>query len=69
MANAALQMKNYDASKTDGSPLHCLWCEREIPGANWFARIRLGDWRVALCSPQCVEKFLANREDCARKIG
>ena len=62
-------MKNYDATKTDGIPLYCIFCEREIPGGNWFARLPLGDSRVAVCRPGCAEKFLENREACARKIG
>jgi hypothetical protein len=62
-------MKNYDASKTDGTPLYCIMCEREIPDRNWFARIPLGDCRVAVCRPACAEMFLDNREACAQKIG
>ena len=62
-------MKNYDATRTDGAPLNCIQCDREIPGGNWFARMKLGEGRVAACCPGCVEKFLENRPACAAKIG
>ena len=62
-------MKNYDATKTDGTPLYCICCDREIPGGNWFARLLIGEIRVAVCRPLCMEKFLENRDACANKIG
>jgi len=50
-------MKQFDASATNGSALCCIVCGREIPGGNWFARIRSISGRVACCSPRCVEKY------------
>jgi hypothetical protein len=50
-------MKQFDASQVNGSPLCCIVCGREIPGGNWFARIRSGSNRVACCGPRCVEKY------------
>ena len=51
-------MKNFDANQDTGGPLHCVACEREIPDGTWFARIKVGDHRVALCGPRCVERLL-----------
>ena len=62
-------VKNFDAMNPSGGPLNCIVCEREISGGNWFARIKLGDIRVALCRPWCVEKFLDDRTVYARKLG
>ena len=50
-------MKTFDASASNGSELCCIVCGREIPGGNWFARIRAGSRRVACCSPRCAEKY------------
>jgi len=61
-------MKNYDASKTDGTPICCIRCDREIPGGNWFARFQVGDIHVAVCRPWCMEKFLEDRETYAKKV-
>ena len=40
------------------APLHCYYCDRAIVDGNWFARVKLGEGRVALCRPVCVELFL-----------
>ena len=59
-------MKNFDATRASRAPLYCHACGRLIAGGNWFARIKLGDGRAALCRPRCVERFL----DCpARCVG
>lgn len=55
-------MKNFDASEETSTPLHCLVCEREIPDGNWFARIKLGNRRVAFCRPWCIETYLDGPE-------
>lgn len=62
---------NFDATSANGAPLNCIVCDREIPGGNWFARIKLGgsDGRVALCRPQCAEIFEDNRETYDHKAG
>ncbi|MGN6554312.1 MAG: hypothetical protein ACTHLW_11400 [Verrucomicrobiota bacterium] len=62
-------MKNYDATQPNGTPLHCIMCEREIPDGKWFARIKLGNMRVGICRPWCTELFLKQRELCALKVG
>jgi len=59
---------NFDAVRTDGAPLYCVVCEKEIRDGLWFARIRLGHGRVAMCRPRCVEVFLQDRERYARKF-
>jgi hypothetical protein len=59
--------KNYDAAGGSSLPLHCIVCDRVISDGNWFARIKLGQGRVAMCRPRCVEDFLDNREACTRK--
>jgi hypothetical protein len=58
-------MKHFDASGNNGAPLNCIVCEREIRDGNWFARIKVGEHRVALCRPRCVEAFLDDPERCA----
>ena len=55
-------MKNFNANAPDGAPLCCIVCEKEIPGGNWFARVKLGNGRVALCRPRCVELFAEHPE-------
>lgn len=55
-------MKNFDAARLEGAPLNCYYCGREIPGGIWWARLKVGDQRVALCRPECVESFLADRQ-------
>lgn len=55
-------MKNFDAGRTDGAPLNCYFCGREIPGGIWWARLKVEDQRVALCRPECVESFLTDRK-------
>jgi hypothetical protein len=62
-----MMKRNYDAA--GGSlPLNCIVCDRVIPDGNWFARIKLGQSRVAMCRPRCVEVFLDDRETYARKF-
>ena len=57
-------MKNFDATRSNDAPLHCYYCGRAIAGGNWFARVKLGDGRVALCRPVCVELFLEYPDRC-----
>ena len=54
--------KNADATR-EGASLNCFECGHEIPGGAWFARIRLGNRRVAFCRPWCVEAFLDHPEE------
>jgi hypothetical protein len=60
---------NFDANNTDRTLLRCIVCENVIPDAAWFARFKLGDVRVAACSPNCMEKFFDNQRECAAKVG
>lgn len=62
-------MKNFDATRSDLVPLYCYYCGRLIVDGNWFARIKLGDGRVALCRPGCVELFLEHPEHCVGAEG
>lgn len=48
---------NFDATRADRD-LRCYTCEKPISDATWFARIKLGDHRVAFCRPRCLELFL-----------
>ena len=48
-------MKNYDASNLDCEYVQCVVFENAIKGGKWFARIKHGDWMVALCCPLCTE--------------
>src|ERR1700743_2441763 len=57
--------RNFDAAREGAPLLNCFECEREIPGGAWFARIRLGNQRVAFCRPRCVEAFLDHPEAAA----
>lgn len=56
--NPSLTARNFDAARADGAALTCFYCEREIPGGVWFARIKLGSDLIAFCCPRCVELFL-----------
>jgi hypothetical protein len=60
--------KNFDASRTDGSPLFCLVCENEIRDGHWFARLPMEPGQVAMCRPRCMEVFLQDRESFVRKF-
>jgi len=64
--------KNFDATR-EGVALNCFQCGKDIPAGEWFARIRLGNQRVAFCRPRCVEAFLDHPEeatpDSSSRIG
>ena len=62
-------MKNFEASGANGTPLYCLVCEREIPHQDWFARIRLGKHRLAVCRPCCAERYLDAPADYSWRLG
>jgi hypothetical protein len=51
-------MMKFDATQTDGGPLNCYSCGREILDGTWFARIKHGGRRIVFCRPWCVEVFL-----------
>ena len=58
-------MRNFDATGSDVAALHCYHCGRVIADGNWFARVKLGNRRVAMCCPRCFESFLDHPERCA----
>ncbi len=59
---------NFDASNMDIEYVQCAVCEKEIRGGKWFARIRHGDWMVALCCPLCTEVFEKSPQAYVRRI-
>jgi hypothetical protein len=61
-------MKNFDASNPDCEYVQCAVCEKEMTGGRWFARIRNGDWIVALCCPLCTATFEGNPRPYVRRI-
>jgi hypothetical protein len=48
---------NFDASELNCASVECAVCEKTITGGRWFARIKHGEWMVALCCPLCTEVF------------
>jgi hypothetical protein len=61
-------MPNYDASNMDVEYVQCAVCENSIKGGKWFARIKHGDWMIALCCPLCTETFEADPRAYVRRI-
>ncbi len=61
-------MSNYDASDLDCASVQCAVCEKAIKGGTWFARIRHGEWMVALCCPLCTETFEQSPHAYIRRI-
>ena len=61
-------MPNFDASNLNVEYVQCAVCEKAITGGKWFARIKHGQWLVALCCPLCVETFEANPRAYLRRI-
>ena len=59
---------NFDASDTDCAFVQCAVCEKEITSGTWFARIKHGEWMVALCCPLCTETFEAKPQAYVRRI-
>jgi hypothetical protein len=61
-------MSNYDASDIDCDYVQCAVCEKVITGGKWFARIKHGEWMVALCCPLCTEAFESKPHAYVRRI-
>ena len=61
-------MPNFDASNLDREYVQCAVCEKGITGGKWFARIKQGEWMVALCCPLCTETFEKNPRAYVRRI-
>ena len=58
----------FDASNLDCEFVQCAVCEKAIIGGKWFARIKEGNWMVALCCPLCTETFEAKPQAYLRRI-
>jgi len=61
-------MSQFDASKGDCEYVQCAVCEKVITGGRWFARIKHGEWMVALCCPLCTEAFESKPHAYVRRI-
>jgi hypothetical protein len=61
-------MPNFDASNIDCEYVQCAVCEKTITGGKWFARIKHGEWMVALCCPLCTEAFESKPHAYVRRI-
>ena len=65
---AKAKIMNFDATNMDGESAQCVVCEKEITGEKWTARIKYGEWMVALCCPLCLETFEANPDTYIRRL-
>ena len=61
-------MPNFDASNIDCEYVQCAVCEKTITGGKWFARIKHGEWMVALCCPLCSDTFQRSPHAYVRRI-
>lgn len=61
-------MSQFDASDGDCEYVQCAVCEKVITGGKWFARIKHGEWMVALCCPLCTEAFESKPHAYVRRI-
>lgn len=61
-------MSQFDASNMDCEYVQCAVCEKNITGGKWFARIKHGEWMVALCCPLCTEAFESKPHAYIRRI-
>ncbi|MBK7997449.1 MAG: hypothetical protein IPK15_01620 [Verrucomicrobia bacterium] len=61
-------MSQFDASNADCEYVQCAVCEKAITGGKWFARIKHGEWMVALCCPLCTEAFESKPRAYVRRI-
>lgn len=61
-------MSQFDASNIDCEYVQCAVCEKTITGGKWFARIKHGEWMVALCCPLCTETFEKGPHAHVRRI-
>ena len=55
-------MNNYDANDLDCAYVQCAVCDKAITGGKWFARIKHGDWMIALCFPSSLRSSKALRD-------
>lgn len=61
-------MLQFHAEDQDTTYVNCAVCENAILGGRWFARIKHGDFMVALCCPLCTEAFEANPSAYIRRV-
>ena len=61
-------MSQFDASDIEVGFVQCAVCEKAITGGKWFARIKHGEWMVALCCPLCTETFERSPHAYIRRI-
>lgn len=61
-------MPQFDATSDEVEFVQCAVCEKAITGGKWFARIKSGEWMVALCCPLCTEAFEQNPKPYMRRI-
>ena len=61
-------MPPFDASSDEVEFVQCAVCEKAITGGKWFARIKSGEWMVALCCPLCTEAFEQHPKAYIRRI-
>jgi hypothetical protein len=61
-------MPQFDAANDEIEFVQCAVCEKVITGGKWFARIRNGQWMVALCCPLCTATFEDNPTAYIRRI-
>lgn len=61
-------MKQFDASDGDCDSVQCAVCEKVITGGKWFARLKHGEWMLALCCPLCTEAFESKPDAYVRRI-
>ena len=61
-------MPQFDADNDDVEFVQCAVCEKAIAAGKWFARIRNGEWMVALCCPLCTAAFEDNPQPYMRRI-
>ena len=59
---------NYDAANMDCNSVQCAVCDKEIRGGKWEARIKHGEWMVALCCPLCLQTFETNPDAYVRRL-
>ena len=61
-------MPQFDANNDEVEFVQCAVCEKGITSGKWFARIRNGEWMVALCCPLCAATFEDNPKPYIRRI-
>ncbi|MBN9688660.1 MAG: hypothetical protein J0M24_00345 [Verrucomicrobia bacterium] len=61
-------MSQFDASNANCEYVQCAVCEKTITGGKWFARLKHGEFMVALCCPLCTEAFESKPGAYVRRI-